>query len=54
MLQQNRNQRFGDFLNSCGAKVHGAGTNVIRVEGVAALTGVNMKSFPTALKPELF
>ena len=42
------------FLNSCGAKVHGAGTNVIRVEGVAALTGCQHEIIPDRIEAGTF
>lgn len=35
-----------NFLNACGARVRGAGTNVIRVEGVSSLHGARHRIIP--------
>ena len=43
---------LANFLNAMGAKVSGAGTDVIKVRGVAtACTAAAIRSFPTRLKP---
>lgn len=42
------------FLNSCGAKIHGAGTNLIRIEGVAVLTGCQHEIIPDRIEAGTF
>lgn len=37
---------LADFLNSCGAKIHGAGNSTICVEGVSRLTGCEHRVIP--------
>ncbi|MCL5676630.1 MAG: UDP-N-acetylglucosamine 1-carboxyvinyltransferase [Firmicutes bacterium] len=43
-----------NFLNRMGAKVRGAGTNVIRVDGVKALTGATHEVIPDRLEAGTF
>ncbi len=42
------------FLNSCGAHIHGAGTNVIRVEGVQQLHGCQHEVIPDRIEAGTF
>jgi UDP-N-acetylglucosamine 1-carboxyvinyltransferase len=42
------------FLNSCGAKIHGAGTNLIRIEGVTTLTGCQHEIIPDRIEAGTF
>ena len=37
---------LADFLNSCGAKIHGAGESTIIIEGVDSLSGCDHKVIP--------
>lgn len=41
---------LANFLNSMGAKVRGAGTGVIRIEGVSELTGTTYQVLPDRLQ----
>jgi len=42
------------FLNSCGAHIHGAGTNMIRVEGVRQLHGCQHEVIPDRIEAGTF
>ncbi|HZW49751.1 MAG TPA: UDP-N-acetylglucosamine 1-carboxyvinyltransferase [Bacillota bacterium] len=42
------------FLNSCGAHIHGAGTNMIRVEGVQQLHGCQHEVIPDRIEAGTF
>ena len=37
---------LADFLNGCGARIHGAGEGTIRIEGVAQLSGTTHSVIP--------
>lgn len=37
---------FADFLNRCGAKIHGAGSNAVFIEGVEKLSGCEHRVIP--------
>ncbi|MDD4290873.1 MAG: UDP-N-acetylglucosamine 1-carboxyvinyltransferase [Clostridia bacterium] len=37
---------LADFLNAAGAKVYGAGTSIVRIEGVKKLSGVEITPIP--------
>ena len=41
---------LANYLNAMGAKVRGAGTNVVRVEGVSRLTGTNYAVIPDRIE----
>ncbi len=41
---------LANFINSMGGKITGAGTNVIKVEGVKELTGVNYTPIPDRIE----
>ncbi len=41
-----------NFLNSMGANIKGAGTDAIRIRGVEALHGADIRLFRIKLKPE--
>ena len=41
---------LANFLNSMGANIKGAGTDVIRIKGVSSCTGQSMALFPTRLR----
>lgn len=43
---------LANFLNVMGAKVRGAGTNLIKIEGVDQLKGLFTRSFPTGSRQE--
>lgn len=45
---------LANFLNSMGAKVRGAGTNIIRVEGVTALKGTSHTVIPDRIEAGTF
>ena len=40
---------LADFLNSCGAKIHGAGESTIVIQGVDSLSGCDHKVIPIVL-----
>lgn len=42
------------FLNACGAKIHGAGTNVIRIEGVKTLRATQHEIIPDRIEAGTF
>ena len=41
---------LANFLNSCGAKITGAGTDVIKVKGVSTLSGCNYAIIPDMIE----
>ncbi len=41
---------LANYLNAMGAKVRGAGTNVVRIEGVSRLTGTNYAVIPDRIE----
>ena len=41
---------LANFLNACGAKITGQGTSVIRVEGVASLSGCDYRVMPDRIE----
>jgi len=43
-----------DYLNSCGAKIQGAGTDVIRIRGVRSLTGCVHAVIPDEIEAATF
>lgn len=43
-----------NFLNACGAKISGAGTDVIKITGVASLHGVTYKIIPDMIEAGTF
>ncbi len=43
-------QQLGKFLNACGAKIDGIGSNVLRIEGVDALHGAEHRIGPDYLE----
>lgn len=45
---------LADFLNSCGAKISGAGTPVITIEGVQKLSGGTYKTIPDRIEAGTF
>ncbi|KKR08594.1 MAG: UDP-N-acetylglucosamine 1-carboxyvinyltransferase [Parcubacteria group bacterium GW2011_GWC2_39_14] len=45
---------LAEYLNSCGAKISGAGTNTIEIEGVAALSGGVAKIMPDRVEAGSF
>ena len=45
---------LAEFLNSCGAKISGAGTSVITIEGVKTLTGGNFTNIPDRIEAGTF
>ncbi|MBE3577714.1 MAG: UDP-N-acetylglucosamine 1-carboxyvinyltransferase [Limnochordales bacterium] len=52
-----REPEIGDaekFLNQCGARVSGAGTGVIRVEGVTSLQGTSYQVMPDRIEAATF
>ncbi len=42
------------FLNACGAKIHGAGTNLIRIEGVKTLRATQHEIIPDRIEAGTF
>ena len=47
-------ESLANFLNSCGAKIQGAGTPFIMVEGVESLTGGEYKTIPDRIEAGTF
>ncbi len=45
---------LADYLNSCGAKIQGAGTDVIRVRGIKTLTGCVHAVIPDEIEAATF
>lgn len=45
---------LADYLNSCGAKISGAGTPTIIIEGVAKISGGNFKVMPDRIETGSF
>lgn len=45
---------LADFLNSCGAKISGAGTPIIKIEGVKKLSGGECKIIPDRIEAGTF
>lgn len=45
---------LADFLNSCGAKISGAGTPIITIEGVTELSGSKCKIIPDRIEAGTF
>ena len=45
---------LANFLNSCGAKIRGAGTNTIRINGVSHLHGVSYAIIPDQIEAGTF
>ena len=44
---------LANFLNTLGAKIHGAGTSTITIDGVKELAAAVIRFYQTALKPAL-
>lgn len=47
-------ESLADFLNSCGAKIQGAGTPFITIEGVKKLSGGEYKTIPDRIEAGTF
>lgn len=45
---------LGAFLNSCGAKIYGAGTDTVYIDGVKALTGCSYSIIPDRIEAGTF
>lgn len=45
---------LGDFLNKCGAKISGAGTDTLKIEGTAALKGTTHRIIPDRIEAGTF
>ena len=45
---------LANFLNSCGAKITGAGTDMIKIKGVDKLTGVTYATIPDMIEAGTF
>ncbi len=45
---------LADYLNRCGARISGAGTSTIRIEGVSALHGSDYTMIPDRLETGMF
>ncbi len=45
---------LGDFLNKCGARISGAGTDTLKIEGTAALKGTSHRIIPDRIEAGTF